>query len=94
MDRETFKQNAKKNIDEIYAEIRNIQEKIKKAEGATKAKYEEKVADLKSKMKDLQPKYDALANATDEKWEEVKKAFSPALESIKEGLNKLTSVFK
>ena len=94
MDRETFKQNAKKSLDEIYADIRNLQEKAKKAEGVAKAKYEEKVADLKSKMKDLQPKYDALATATEEKWEEVKKAFSSALVSIKEGINKLTSVFK
>jgi len=45
-------------------------------------------------MKDLQPKYDALENATEETWESVKKTFSSALDSIKEGINKITSVFK
>ena len=46
---------------------------------------------------DQQPlpyKYDALENATEEKWEDVKKAFSSASDSIKEGLKKVTSVFK
>ena len=94
MDKETFRQNAKKSIDGIYDELHRLQEKAKKAEGATKAMYEEKVAILKSKMKDLQPKYDALGNATEETWESVKKTFSSALVSIKEGLNKITSVFK
>ena len=94
MDKETFKRNAKNSIDEIFAEIHKLQEKAKRAEGVTKAKYEEKVVDLKSKMKDLQAKYDALENATEEKWEDVKKAFSSASDSIKEGLKKVTSVFK
>lgn len=94
MDKESFKRNAKNSIDEIFAEIHKLQEKAKKAEGATKAMYEEKAAGLKSKMKDLQAKYDELENATEEKWEDVKKAFSSVLESIKEGLNKITSVFK
>ena len=94
MDKETFKQNAKNTIDEIYDAIERIQEKATIVEGEAKDRFEQSLIELKAMKKDLQFKYDKLGNTSDEKWEEVKNAFSSASESFKEGFKKITSIIK
>ena len=94
MDKETFKQNAKNTIDEIYDAIERIQEKATIVEGEAKVRFEQNIVELKDKMNELQAKYNKLDNASDEKWEEVKNAFSSASESFKEGFKKITSIIK
>ena len=94
MDKEIFKQNAKKTIDEIYNAIERIQEKATIVEGEARVRFEQNLVELKAMKKDLQAKYDKLGNTSEEKWEEVKNAFSSASESFKEGFKKLTSIIK
>jgi len=94
MDKETFKQNAKKSIDEIFDAIERIQEKASIVEGEAKVRFEQTLVELQAKKKELQTKYDKLDNASEEKWEEVKNAFSSASESFKEGFKKITSLIK
>jgi chromosome segregation ATPase len=48
---------------------------------------------LETKKADLQSKYNDLINAKDEKWEEMKNAFSSAADSFKEGFSKISSLF-
>jgi len=48
---------------------------------------------LELKKVDLETKYAALENASEEKWEEVKNAFSSASVSFKEGFVKIASFF-
>ncbi|MDA3815989.1 MAG: hypothetical protein PF486_01345 [Prolixibacteraceae bacterium] len=92
MNKADFKKEAKKSIDAIFAKIDELEAKKDKVNGDAKAEYEEKLNNLKTKKKELQAKYDALVNASDEKWEEVKSAFSSAADSYKEGFSKIASL--
>jgi len=94
MDKETFKQNAKKSIDEIFDAIDRVQERANTVEGEAKVRFEQNLIELKAKKKDLQAKYDKLGNTSEERWEEVKNAFSSASDSFKEGFKKITSLIK
>ena len=94
MDRETFKQNAKNSIDEIFDAIERIQERANVVQGEAKVRFEQNLIELKAKKKDLQAKYDKLGNTSEERWEEVKNAFSSASDSFKEGFKKITSLIK
>ena len=94
MDKETFRQNAKSTLDEIFDAIERIQEKANKIEGEAKDSFEKNLIELKALKKDVQAKYDKLEYSSEEKWEEVKNAFSSASDSFKEGFKKITSVIK
>jgi outer membrane murein-binding lipoprotein Lpp len=92
MNKEDFKTKAKNSIDDIFAKIDALEVKKDSVKGDTKAEYEEKLNNLKTKKKELQVKYDALVNAHDEKWEDVKSAFSSSTDSFKEGFSKIASL--
>jgi hypothetical protein len=93
MNKEEFKNNAKKSIDDIFAKIDELEAKKDKAVSAAKIEFEEKIAELKLKKAELESKYSKLLNATEENWEEVKTAFASASVSFKEGFSKLASLF-
>ena len=94
MNREKFKEKAKKKIDEIFAKIDDLEAKKDLAVGQTKIEYEKKIAELKLKKDELSAKYDKLVNATEENWEEVKTAFSDASKSFKNGFSSIFSIFR
>ena len=94
MDKETFKQNAKNGIDEIFDAIERVQERTNVVGEEAKARFNETLVELREKKKDVQAKYDELKSTSDEKWEEVKGTFSSAFDSFKEGLKKITSIIK
>ncbi|TLP72866.1 hypothetical protein [Maribacter sp. ACAM166] len=62
-------------------------------QGDAISKYEESLKELESKKTALEGKYTELENTSEEKWDEVKNAFSLASESFKEGWNKIISLF-
>ena len=94
MDKETFKQNAKNGIDEIFDAIERVQERATIVGEEAKVRFNETLVELREKKKDVQAKYDELESSSDEKWEEVKGAFSSAFDSFKDGLKKITSIIK
>jgi phage host-nuclease inhibitor protein Gam len=94
MDRDKFKKEAKRTIDDIVSKIDAMEARKNQAKADTKAEYEKKLATLKAKREELQTKYNAMADAADDQWEEAKEAFSAASGSFKEGLSKLGSLFK
>ena len=94
MDKETFKQNAKNGIDEIFDAIERVQERANVVGEEARVRFNETLVELKEKKKDIQAKYDELENTSDEKWEEVRGAFSSAFDSFKDGLKKITSLIK
>jgi len=94
MDKETFKQNAKKGIDEVFEAIDRVQERANVVEDEAKIKLNERLVELKAKKEELQAKYHELDTTSEERWEEVKTAFSSAFDSFKEGFKKITSVIK
>jgi chromosome segregation ATPase len=81
---------AKAEYEEKLAEVKAKKEK---ALEVVKSEYDEKIVDLKTKKDELLARYDRLAEATEENWEEVKDAFSSASESFKEGFRKIASLF-
>ena len=94
MDKESFKNKAKNSIDEIFAKIEDLEIKKNEAKADVKETYEKKLAELKSKKSELQKRYDDLLHASEDKWEEVKNAFTSSSESFKEGFSKIASLFK
>ncbi len=94
MEREDFKNKAKKSLDEIFAKIDELEAKKDKAFNEVKAEYEETISELKKKKDELLTKYNRLSNASEEDWEEIKNAFSSASVSFKDGVSKFISLFK
>ncbi len=94
MERNDFKEKAKKGIDEIFSKIEMLESKIEKTNEKIRPEYEKSLAEIKLRKAELELKYDSLINASDAKWEEAKDAFTSSLESFKEGFTKLASVFR
>jgi len=94
MEKQEFKEKAKKRIDEIFAKIDELEASKDKVKDDFREKYNESIADLKKKKDVLIARYNELDEAKDSKWAEVKDAFSDASDSFKEGFSKLTSIFK
>jgi len=94
MDRKTFKEKAKKSIDDLFARIDDLDLKKEKFQGEAKFKYDEKITQLKTKRAELQQKFQNMKDASPEKWEEAKEAFNKSLDSFKAGLSKLGELFK
>ena len=101
MDKEKFKEEAAKAIDEIFAKIDELEVKTEKLKAQNdrafveaKEEYEKKIAQLKLKKEDLMLQYSKLQNSTDDEWDDIKLAFSSASESFKDGFSKIASIFK
>jgi len=92
MDKENFKKEAKKSLNDLFAKIDELEAKKDKVKADAKAEYEEKLSRLKLQKNHLQAKYDELINASEEKWDEVKSAFSSATDSFKDGFSKIASL--
>lgn len=93
MDKQEFKAKADKVIDELFTKIQELDEKKDKVEGELKEEYREKIAELKEKRDHLKAKYDALEDVAEDKWDDVKEAFTAASHSFREGLSKLGTIF-
>lgn len=93
MDRNTFKENAKKRIDEIFAGIETLEAKKDKAQAHVQSEYAEQIAALKARKKDLESKYQSALEASEDKWEASKSAFNESMDAFKDGFSKLSAVF-
>lgn len=93
MERNKFKENAKSEIDKIFAQIDKLEAKKDNAKAETEEKYNKKVAELKSKKDKLQSDYNDLVNTTEGNWEATKKTFSESLEYFKNGFKELFTLF-
>jgi len=89
-----FKQKAKQSIDDIFIKIDEFEAKKNIVKEEVKLKYNERIAELKSKKFDLQQKYACLTESADEKWEETKIVFASAIDSFKDGLKEIATLFK
>ncbi len=94
MDRNKLKEKAKTAIDDIFAKVDELESKRGEVQEDLKVKYDERIADLKTRRVELQSRYKELASASEGKWEEASKAFNSSLDSFKEGFSKLASIFK
>jgi hypothetical protein len=49
---------------------------------------------LESNKRELKTRYNELINASEDKWEEAKEAFSSASDSFEKGFSEISSLFK
>ncbi len=94
MDKNEFKEKAKRSIDDLFDKIEELDSKKEKASEKMKAEYNENIANIKVMRADLLEKYKALEHASAENWEEKKAVFNSSMESLKEGFSKLANIFK
>ena len=94
MNRVEFKEQAKQTVNDFFAKIDELEAKKNQAKDEVKGSYDRKIEKLKAEKEGLKEKYDNLMNATDEKWDETKKAFTSASESFKAGVSEITSLVK
>lgn len=93
MEREEFKEKAKKSIDDLFAEIEKLEARMKQAKADAKVKYKDEIDELKQKKAEMQGILDQVENAVEDKWEEVKTAFNESAPSFKEGFARLAKIF-
>ena len=94
MNREKFKEKAKKGIDDLFARIEELESQKEDLKEKSKAKYREIMAEIKEIEADLEAKFRRMDDAGDGKWAEAKEAFSQSAESFKEAFKHLASLFK
>jgi cytochrome c556 len=94
MNKEEFKAFASKQIDDVSEKLDQLKAKKDEVSGELKVKYADTIVDLKEKKTHLKTKFEALEHASEDKWEEVKTAFSNANDSFKEGFSKISQIWK
>ncbi|MCB0652966.1 MAG: hypothetical protein KDC85_16935 [Saprospiraceae bacterium] len=94
MDKQRFKAKAKKQIDEVFDKINELEAKSDQVKENLKDTYHEQIRTLKSQKEDLKSKYESLEDTAEEKWDEFQEAFSERAETFKQGVSKLTAAFK
>lgn len=94
MEKQEFREKAKKRIDDIFDKIEEIKAKKDHAKAEAKEGYNKEIELLEAKKEELQHNYNALIDAAEDKWDEVKDAFSNSADSFKDAFSKLLSPFK
>lgn len=92
MNREEFKKEAKKNIDELVHRIDEMERKKENMKDNIREQYESKLRTLRNNKEELQLKYKRLNEASNDQWQEAKEAFSNASDHFKQGFRELTSI--
>jgi len=93
MDRNEFKELAKSKIDNLFKHIDELEAKKESVSAEMSKTYDEKINKLKESKTHLQQQYQQLSETADDKWEDVKTAFSKSSASFKNGLDELTKIF-
>jgi DNA-binding transcriptional regulator GbsR (MarR family) len=94
MDKQEFKQKAKKSIDNILVKINDLEIKKNNAREDVKDKYHERIEELKAGKEHLLEKYNWLIESADEKWEESKISFTNAFDSFNNKLADIAALIK
>lgn len=92
MNKETYKAKAKEELNELFARLNELENQKDISEAEAKAEYDSKINELKTKKSELETKYAQLEDASEDKWEEAKEAFSAASEDFKTGFSKITDL--
>ncbi len=91
MDKQTFRENAKKRIDAVFDKMNELESKKDKVSAAMKASFDERLSSLKAKKKDLESTYHKLEHTAGDNWEAAQKEFSKSTEAFREGVSKLAA---
>lgn len=80
-------------IDEAAAKIDTLKEKKEAAKKRVESEYNEAIDKLKAKKSEIEAQIDRMEDAADDEWEDIKKTFSDASDSFREGFRKLGHLF-
>ncbi len=94
MERNEYRENVKKAIDEIFDQIEVLKTKADNASEEVKQEYHQKIKELELLRDQMENKLQEIANAADDKWDDVKKTVNSSFESFREGFQKLGDLFK
>lgn len=93
MERNEYRENVKKAIDEIFDQIEALKVKADNASEKVRQEYQEKIKELELLRNQMEAKLDELANTADSKWDKMKEVLDSSLQSFKEGFKKLGKLF-
>lgn len=93
MERNEYRENVKKTIDEIFDQIEALRAKADNASDKVRQEYYEKIKELEMLRNQMESKLDELSRAADSKWDDVKETLNSSLVSFKEGFKKLGKLF-
>lgn len=93
MERNEYRENVKKTIDETFDQIEALKVKADNASEMVRQEYQEKIKELELLRNQMEAKLDELANTADSKWKEMKEILDSSLQSFKEGFKKLGKLF-
>lgn len=89
MERDKFKDDAKKMVDDIFNKIDEMEMKKDKVKDSAKERYMNQVAELKTKKNELKKSYENLLETTEGNWDDAKKSFTQSTNHFKKGLQEL-----
>lgn len=93
MERNEYRENVKKDIDEIFDQFEALRAKADNACDKVRQEYQKKIKELELLRNQMEAKLDELVNTTDNKWKETKEIINSSLQSFKEGFKKLGKLF-
>jgi inorganic pyrophosphatase len=89
MKRETFKNKAKLQLEEISKDIEQLKHKMKESSEDLKETYKKQIKNFEEKKEILESKLKQMADLADDKWDDAKDAFEEIANSIKEKVTKI-----
>lgn len=92
MNRQAFKDSARKSIDAVFAKIDELEAKKNNVKDSVKESYNKRLSELQKKKNELRSTFHKLEHSFGSNWEEAKQEFSQSASAFKEGISKLASV--
>lgn len=93
MNRAEIREQAKKQLDDLFKKIDEVEAQQERVKGDARARFEKELGELKARRKELEGKYRELETASEEKLDQIDKALQDSAKSFKEGLNRLKGIF-
>jgi len=93
-ERASFMDEAKKQIDNLSAELDGMAEKMVGLTGEAKIKFEEQAGELRGLLKDAELKFDDARKGSEEAWGEVKGQVDLTRRALKNSFNYFLSHYK
>ena len=91
MNRDDFKKNAEKNIDNIFDSIEKLEKQKNNMSAAAKVEYDIQLNELKQQQQKMQAALKNLKSASDDKWDDAKRSYNDATDVYKSEYLEFTS---
>jgi len=93
-ERKAFIERLKSRLDELDAKIDELDQRAEEVSSSTRQKYNEQLAELKSKRKDMANKLDEARAAGEAQWEKIKRESEHTWDALQNSFNYFKSHFK